>query len=74
MRAPVVVEGDPCGDAAVGFAAVGVALEVDVFVLKRAPQSLDEHVVHLPTAPIHRNGDPGGRLWVRPNGLRGAVF
>src|SRR5262245_2737010 len=59
MWASSVVEGDPLGNAGLGLVAVGVALEVDVLVLQRAPQSLDEHIVHPPPASIHRDADFG---------------
>ena len=43
------------------LAAVGVAFEVDILMLERAPQSLDEHIVH-PTAPaVHRDANAGCR-------------
>jgi hypothetical protein len=56
---PAVVEGNPCGNAVPRFAAVGVALEVDVFLLERAPQALDEHIVHPAPAAIHRDLNAG---------------
>ena len=40
MEPPAVVEGETCSDSARGLTAVGVALEVDVLVLERAPQPL----------------------------------
>ena len=43
MRTPFVVEGEPFSNAARNLAAFGVALEIDVLVLQRAPQPLDEH-------------------------------
>jgi hypothetical protein len=33
--------------------AVGIAIQVDVLVFERAPQSFDEHVVHTAPAAIH---------------------
>src|SRR5262245_31783918 len=38
---------------------VGVALKVDVLMLERAPQPLDEDVVHPAPASVHGNGDAG---------------
>src|ERR1700722_20574210 len=40
VRTPLVVEGDPLGDSARGFPAVGGAPEIDVLVLERPPQPL----------------------------------
>ena len=59
VRAPIIVEGDPGGDAARGLAAVGVAFEIDVLVLERPPQPFDEDVVHPASAPVHRDPDLG---------------
>src|SRR5215467_6501052 len=59
MGTLVVVEGDPRSDAEPGFAAVRIALEIDVFVFERAPQPLDEHVVHPAPAAIHRDLNAG---------------
>src|SRR6516162_1441407 len=46
---------------ALGLAAVGIALEIDLLVLERAPQPLDEHVVHPAPATIHRDAHAGSR-------------
>ena len=54
---PFVVKSDPFGDAARGFAAVGVALEVNVLILQRPPQPLDEDVVHPAAAAVHGDRD-----------------
>jgi hypothetical protein len=43
--ARAAVEGDPGSDSDTRFASVGMVLEVDVIVLQRAPQPLDEDVV-----------------------------
>ena len=59
-----------------GFPAVGVALEIDVFVFQRSPEPLDEHVVHPAAAPIHgdRDTDLGERAGERGRGeLRALV-
>ena len=63
MGASIIVEGDPFGDAARGFAAVGVALEIDVLVFQRPPQPLDKHVVHPAAAAVH--GDRHAGLFER---------
>jgi hypothetical protein len=54
-----VVEGNPLGDSACGFRAAGVALEINVLVLQRPPQPLDEDIVHPATAAIHGDRDAG---------------
>ena len=41
-----------------GVATLG-GVQVDVVVLDRAPESLDEHVVDGPAHPVHRDGDLG---------------
>src|SRR5262249_24530388 len=60
MWALSIVKRKPRGDAAVRLAAVGIALQVDVLVLERAPQPFDEHVVHPTAAAVHRDVHPGG--------------
>ena len=57
VKTGLVVESDPFADAGFGLAAVAVALEIDVFVLERPPQPLDEDIVHPAPAPIHRDLD-----------------
>jgi Transposase DDE domain group 1 len=59
MRTPFVIEGEPFSNAARSLPAVGVALEIDVFVFRRAQQPLDEHVVHPAAAAVHRDRDAG---------------
>src|ERR1700677_4400532 len=44
VRASLIVEGDPSGDAARGFPTVGGAFEIDSLALVRAAQPLDEEV------------------------------
>src|SRR6476660_7191667 len=61
MKATIVVEGDPVCDSCLGLAAVGIALEIDVLMLERPPQPLDEDVVHPTTAAIHGDLDPCAR-------------
>jgi hypothetical protein len=41
-----VVERDPVADATAGIGAGLELVEVDALVLERAPEPLDEHVVH----------------------------
>ena len=60
VKATLVVEGDPFANARPSFAAVGVALEVDVPVLERAPQPFEEDLVHLAAAAVHRDANAGG--------------
>src|SRR5208283_3364093 len=59
VKATLVVEGDPFANAGSSFAPVGVALEVDVLALERAPEAFDEHVVHPAAAAVHRDADAG---------------
>ena len=44
VRPPVVVEGDPLSDDAPGLEPVVEFVQIDGFVLKRAPEALDEDV------------------------------
>ena len=57
MRTRAVVEGDPGSEPGARFAPVSIVLEVDVLVLQRAPQPLDENVVEETTAPVYRDAD-----------------
>src|SRR5438477_12824901 len=59
MKARVVVKIDPLSDAGFRLAAIAVAFEIDILVLERAPQPLDEHIVHPPAAAVHRDLDTG---------------
>src|SRR5262249_19788400 len=61
VRTAGVVEGEPGRDASMGLTAVGVAFEVDILMLERAPQPLDEDVVHPAAAAVHRDANAGGR-------------
>ena len=54
-----VVEPDPFADDPLGVEAVGQFVQVNRLVLERAPQSLNEDVVHAPAAPVHGDRDPG---------------
>ena len=47
------VELDPLADHSLGFEAVREFVQVNRFVLQRAPESLDEHVVQITTATVH---------------------
>src|SRR5277367_1790792 len=60
VRPPMVVELHPLADPDPRFAAVGVGLEMNLLIFDRAPQPLDEDVVHEAAASVHRNRDPGG--------------
>src|SRR6202007_317449 len=66
VRASIIVESDPLRDAARGFAAIDVALEIDVLVLERPPEPLDEHVVHPAASAVH--GDRDARFAERAGG------
>ncbi len=57
MRPLGVVEVDPLRDDPHRFEAVGQLVQVDGLVLERAPQALDEDVIHAATPPIHRDRD-----------------
>src|SRR5271156_5598484 len=59
MRPTVVVEVYPSADAGPRFAAVRIGFQVDLLIFDRAPQPLDEDVVHEAAAPVHRDRDPG---------------
>src|SRR5215468_3055764 len=60
MRALEIVKLDPSGDSGFGLVAIRITLEIDVLVFERAPQPLDEHVVHPAPATVHRDPDAGG--------------
>jgi hypothetical protein len=52
MRASAIIKSDPRRDSGTRLAAVGVALEIDVLVLQRAPQAFDEDVVDPAAAAV----------------------
>ena len=52
VRPLAVVEDEVVGQPEQQFRQAGVAAQVDVFVLDRAPQPLDENVVQRPTAAV----------------------
>ena len=56
VRTEGVVSVEPPLDAFPGFLAVGIAIEVDFFILEAAPQTLDKDVVHEPAPAVHANG------------------
>ena len=58
MRSTMVVEVFPSADAGPRFAAVGVGFQIDLLIFDRAPQPLDEDVVHEAAASVHRDRDP----------------
>jgi hypothetical protein len=43
VRPTAVVERDPGADASAGLTAIGILLEIHLFVLERPPQSLDSN-------------------------------
>ena len=55
--APAIVESEPLRDAGMRFAAVGIVLQIDVLIFERAPQPLDEDVVHAAPASVHRDSN-----------------
>src|SRR5437899_9612336 len=57
MRAGLIVEADPFADTGFGLATLAIALEIDILMLQRAPQPLDEDIVHPAAATIHRDLD-----------------
>src|SRR5271165_1097309 len=59
MKTMLVVEGEIFADPDFRLAAVGVALEIDVLILQRAPDAFDEDVVHPAAAPVHRDAHAG---------------
>lgn len=58
MRPVCVVEVDPLADDAPGRKAAGDLVQASRFVFERAPQPLDEDVVHAPAAAVDRDADP----------------
>ena len=59
MRSPRVVELDPPADAGAGVGSRGVLRQVDLLIFERAPQPLDEDVIHPAALAVHRDLDPG---------------
>ena len=59
VKAALVVEGDPFANSRPSFEPVGVAFQIDVLVLQRAPEAFDEDVVHPAAAAVHRDADAG---------------
>ena len=54
----MVVEIHPSAYADPSFVAVGVGFQVNLLIFDRAPQPLDEDVVHEAAASVHRDRDP----------------
>ena len=52
-----VVEADPLADDLFGLEAVGQVVQVDHLVFERAPQPLDEDVVHAAAPAVHGDRD-----------------
>ena len=61
MRPLGVVEPDPVVDDPFGLEAVGDFVQIDGLLLQGPPEPLDEDVVQIATAPIHRDFDVGLR-------------
>ena len=61
MRSPFVVELDPPADAGAGVGARGVLRQIDLLIFERAPQPLDEDVIHPAALAVHRDVDPSVR-------------
>ena len=59
LRSLGVVEADPLADDATGGEAIRDVVQVDRLVFERAPQPLDEDVVHEPAPAVHRDADAG---------------
>src|SRR5690554_8033653 len=66
MRSSVVVVVHPDTDLLFSLPKVAKRIEVNAFVLERAPQPLDEHVIHPLTFTIHRDADAVSFQNVRP--------
>ena len=59
MRPLTVVEPDSVIDDPLGFETVIAFVQIDCLLLQRSPEPLDEDVVQIATAPIHRDFDIG---------------
>ena len=59
VRSALVVEAHPPADPGPGMGAGGKLGLVDALVFERAPQPLDEDVIHPATLAIHRDLDAG---------------
>ena len=59
MRPRGVIEVEPLGNDPLGGEAVGEFVQVDGLVFERAPEALDEDVVHAAAPAIHGDGDAG---------------
>src|ERR1017187_5231673 len=57
VRTPAVVKGQVPLDPSLGRRDGVVRMQIDLFVLDRLPQPLDEHVVAPRTAPVHADAD-----------------
>src|SRR4051794_31619402 len=68
MWAPIVIEADPFGDPRLGLLPIGIRLQIDILMLERSPQALDEDVVHPAATTIHRDPDSGRRQHAREGG------
>ena len=57
MRPLGIVKIDPVADDPFGFEAIRQLVQIDRLVFERAPQPLDEDVVHAAAPAVHRDGD-----------------
>src|SRR3954470_2633892 len=59
MRSPSIVEGQVSADRGPGLADRVVGPEINLLVLDRSPEPLDEDVVPPRASAVHADGDPG---------------
>ena len=60
MRAAMILKSHPRSDAVSRFAPVSIGFQMHFLIFDRAPQPVDENVVHETTASVHRNRDAHG--------------
>ncbi|CDH44835.1 hypothetical protein BN874_1920002 [Candidatus Contendobacter odensis Run_B_J11] len=65
VRPRVIVECDPAGDTFPGLASGIEGVQVDALVFQGTPETLDEHVVAPPAAPVHGDANATGLQCVR---------
>ena len=53
MRSLVIVKPEIGSQFTAGLTRVGIGFQLDLLILHRPPQPLDEDVVGIPTLPIH---------------------
>src|SRR5690625_3393986 len=64
----LVIKADPRTDPGTRLATIGIALQIDVLMLERTPQPLNEDVVHPPAAAIHVEAHSGSRQYAGEGG------